>query len=163
MSATNSKGFEEAKGLCVNLIDTVRAEHSKMFPPQMPTASQPPIQAQPHALAHLSSRQEGNQAAGGRSSISGLAVIRMFCSIWTCMSQFCFVFLGTALYALYLYLQGGDCSIKCWQLQQCSATELPMFAENMVSAVVFRFCYLQHQHYTVTLASICLKTTGFGI
>ncbi|DBA75084.1 TPA: hypothetical protein ACH3X1_010412 [Trebouxia sp. C0004] len=65
LSATNSKSFEEAKGLCVNLIDTVRAEHSKMFPPQMPMASQPPFQAQTHAPAHLVNRQEGNQASGG--------------------------------------------------------------------------------------------------
>lgn len=65
VSATNSKSFEEAKGLCVNLIDTVRAEHSKIFPPQMPMASQPPTQAQPHVPAHLVNRQEGNQASVG--------------------------------------------------------------------------------------------------
>ncbi|KAL0045591.1 hypothetical protein WJX82_010794 [Trebouxia sp. C0006] len=65
VSATNSKSFEEAKGLCVNLIDTVRAEHSKMFPPQTPMVSQPPTQAQSHAPAHLVNRQEGNQAPGG--------------------------------------------------------------------------------------------------
>ena len=48
VSATNPKSFDDAKGLCVNLIDTVRAEHAKMFPPRLPQASQLPAQPQPH-------------------------------------------------------------------------------------------------------------------
>ena len=43
----NSKSFEDAKGLCLNLIDTVRAEHAKSLPPQQPIASQLPSYAQP--------------------------------------------------------------------------------------------------------------------
>ena len=47
VSATNPKSFEDAKGLCVNLIDTVRAEHAKSLSVQQPIASQAPSYAQP--------------------------------------------------------------------------------------------------------------------
>ena len=45
MSANNPKSFEDAKGLCVNLIDTVRADYAKMFsqpPPAQPQPQVPP-------------------------------------------------------------------------------------------------------------------------
>lgn len=69
VSATNAKSFEDAKGLCVNLIDTVRAEHGKMFPPQLPMASQPPAQVQTPSPAHLANGPGVNHTPSGRASL----------------------------------------------------------------------------------------------
>ena len=70
VSATSPKSFEEAKGLCVNLIDTVRAEHAKTLSAQQPVASQAPsyAQAQLPIQASMPHAQPASSAFAGHLS-----------------------------------------------------------------------------------------------
>ena len=80
VTAPNPKSFEDAKGLAVNLIDTVRAEHAKLYsapavPQQLaslPMQSQAPMQSMPqhsqapmplpaHSHAHMQSQHQQAQ------------------------------------------------------------------------------------------------------
>lgn len=80
VTAPNPKSFEDAKGLAVNLIDTVRAEHAKLYavptipqqPAAVPAQSQTPMQSMPqhsqvpmpmpmHSHAHMQTQQQQAQ------------------------------------------------------------------------------------------------------
>lgn len=82
VSATNPKSFDDAKGLCVNLIDTVRAEHAKMFPPRLPQASQLPAQPQPHISVPLNMpHSQGGCPVVSTTACRDSAGLHMWCCV----------------------------------------------------------------------------------